>query len=40
LLGLNARNQRWWYSINRLHDSKLAALEALDEELAVIDVEE
>jgi hypothetical protein len=35
-----ARNQRWWYSINRLHDSKLAALEALDEDLAAIDVEE
>jgi hypothetical protein len=35
-----ARNQRWWYSIDCLHDSKLAALEALDEELAAIDVEE
>jgi hypothetical protein len=29
------RNQRWWYLINRLHDSKVAALEALDEENSI-----
>jgi hypothetical protein len=34
------RNQRWWYSINCLHDSKFAALEALDEDLAAVDVAE
>jgi hypothetical protein len=36
------RNQRWWSSINRLHDSKFATLEALDEDfkLAAVDAAE